>query len=232
MNKKTLVFTATYNEAENIKKFLNIALKIDNIDILIIDDNSPDGTSKIIEDYKTNFSNLNLIKRKSKEGLDTAHKLAFNFAKKNNYTYLITMDADLSHDPKIIPLFIDTLNEKPFVIGSRYVKGASNDMKFFRYCLSYVGNKVIKLVLNIESDEFTSSFRGFALNKLKNLDINDVKAKGYSFFMGTIYLVNKLGYKIYQIPLQFKDRTEGVSKIPKIETLRTLKNLFLLKLFK
>ena len=103
-------------------------------------------------------------------------------------------------------------------------------MKPFRYCLSYVGNKVIKLVLNIDSNEFTSSFRGFTLNKLKNLDLNDVKTEGYSFFMGTIYLINKLGYKIHQIPLQFKDRKEGVSKIPKIEIFRTLKNLFLLKI--
>ena len=106
----------------------------------------------------------------------------------------------------MIPQFIDALNDKPFIIGSRYMKGATNDMKLFRYTLSYVGNKVIKFVLNIDSDEFTSSFRGFALNKL--------------------------GYKINQIPLQFKDREEGVSKIPKIEIFRTLKNLLLLKINK
>ena len=229
---KNLVFTATYNEVDNISNFLDIVLKIPNIDILIFDDNSPDKTGDIIKHYQKNYQNLFLVSRKGKEGLDSAHKIGFNFAKEKKYEKLITIDADLSHDPKIIPLFIDALNEKPFVIGSRYMKGASNDMKLFRYCLSYVGNKVIKLVLNIESDEFTSSFRGFALNKLKNLDINDVKIKGYSFFMGTIYLVNKLGYKIYQIPLQFKDRTEGVSKIPKIEIFRTLRNLFLLKINK
>ena len=112
------------------------------------------------------------------------------------------------------------------------MKGATNDMKFFRYTLSYVGNKVIKFVLNIDSDEFTSSFRGFALNKLNNFDINNVKTKGYSFFMATIHLINKLGYKINQIPLQFKDREEGVSKIPKIEIFGTLKNLLLLKINK
>ena len=112
------------------------------------------------------------------------------------------------------------------------MRGATNDMKLFRYLLSYVGNKVIKFVLNIDSDEFTSSFRGFALNKLKNFDINKVKTKGYSFFMATVNLINKLGYKINQIPLQFKDRKEGVSKIPKIEIFRTLKNLFLIKINK
>ena len=164
------------------------------------------------------------------EGLDSAHKFGFDFAREKKYEKLITMDADLSHDPKVIPLFLESLNKNPFVIGSRYMKGGSNDMKPFRYCLSYVGNKVIKLVLNIDSNEFTSSFRGFTLNKLKNLDLNDVKTEGYSFFMGTIYLIDKLGYKIHQIPTHFKDRKEGVSKIPKIEIFRTLKNLFLLKI--
>ena len=98
--------------------------------------------------------------------------------------------------------------------------------------MSTVGNKIIKFVLNIDSDEFTSSFRGFALNKLKNFDMNEVKFKGYSFFMGTVYLINKLGYKIHRIPIVFRERNEGVSKIPKIEILRTLKNLFLIKINK
>ena len=229
---KNLVFTATYNEFDNISAFLDIVLKIPNIDILIVDDNSPDKTGDIIKQYQKNNENLFLVSRNGKEGLDSAHKIGFSFAKEKNYENLITIDADLSHDPKMIPQFLDALNDKPFVIGSRYMKGATNDMKLFRYSLSYVGNKVIKFVLNINSDEFTSSFRGFALSKLKNFDINDVKTKGYSFFMATIYLINKLGFKINQIPLQFKDRKEGVSKIPKIEIFRTLKNLFLIKLNK
>ena len=229
---KNLVFTATYNEVNNISTFLDIVLEIPNIDVLIVDDNSPDKTANIITQYQKNHKNLYLVSRNGKEGLDSAHKIGFNFAKEKNYENLITMDADLSHDPKMIPQFLEALNDKPFIIGSRYMKGATNDMKFFRYTLSYVGNKVIKFVLNIDSDEFTSSFRGFALNKLKKFDINDVKTKGYSFFMATIHLISKLGYKINQIPLQFKDREEGVSKIPKIEIFRTLKNLLLLKINK
>jgi len=229
---KNLVFTATYNEVDNISNFLDIVLKISNIDILIVDDNSPDKTGDVIKQYQKDNKNLFLISRKGKEGLDSAHKIGFNFAKEKNYENLITIDADLSHDPKMIPQFLEALNDKPFIIGSRYMKGATNNMKFFRYTLSYVGNKVIKFVLNIDSDEFTSSFRGFALNKLNNFDINNVKTKGYSFFMATIHLINKLGYKINQIPLQFKDREEGVSKIPKIEIFRTLKNLLLLKINK
>jgi dolichol-phosphate mannosyltransferase len=231
MKNKSIVFTATYNESENIQNFLDIALKIHNIDILIVDDNSPDGTAKIVEDYKKKFDNLHLVVRKGKEGLDTAHKLAFKFALENDYQNLITMDADLSHDPSKIPMFLEELNSTSFVIGSRYIKGGRNETKFSRYLLSIVGNKIIKILLGINCEEFTTSYRGFNLKKLSNFDINNVNSKGYSFFMETVYLIHKKGHSIKQVPIIFADRTKGVSKIPKIETLRTLKNLFLLKFF-
>ena len=133
---KNLVFTATYNEVDNISTFLEIVLKIPNIDVLIVDDNSPDKTSDVIKKFQNNNKNLFLVKRKSKEGLDSAHKIGFNFAKEKNYENLITIDADLSHDPKMIPQFLKALDDKPFVIGSRYMTGATNDMKLFRYTLS------------------------------------------------------------------------------------------------
>ncbi len=231
MNNKTLIFTATYNESENIKNFLGIVLSLKNTDILIIDDNSPDGTSKIIENFKKENVNLSLLVRKEKEGLDTAHKKAFNYAKEKGYKYLITMDADLSHDPSKVPMFIEELNFSPFVIGSRYIQGGRNETKLSRYLLSIIGNKIIKLVLGINCEEFTTSYRGFDLSKLTNFDINKVKSRGYSFFMETIYQIDKAGYTIKQVPIIFADRKKGVSKIPKIETLRTLKNLFLLKFF-
>ena len=226
--KKVLIFTATYNEAENIKNFLNIVLKFEDLDILIVDDNSPDKTYNIIEQYQQNFNNLILIKRDRKLGLDTAHKLGFNFAKENNYEKIITLDADLSHDPIKIKDFIYELDFNPFVIGSRYIQGGKNKMKLSRLVLSYFGNKLIKYVLRIKCDEFTTSFRGFNLKKLKNFDINKVQSKGYSFFMETIYWINKSGYQIKQIPIIFVDRDKGKSKISKIESFRTLKNLFLL----
>lgn len=232
MKSKSLIFTATYNESENIDNYLNILTKIKEIDILIIDDNSPDGTSKKIEDYQKKFGNINLITRKKKEGLDTAHKIAFNYAIDHKYQNLITMDADLSHDPNIVPNFIQELEDHPFVIGSRYIKGGRNETKLTRFLLSIIGNKIIKLVLNINCEEFTTSYRAFNLKKLKNFNINKVKSRGYSFFMETIFLVNKSGYPIKQIPIIFADRNKGVSKIPKIETLRTLKNLFLIKMNK
>tara|TARA_A100001035_G_C27775746_1_gene498908 strand:+ start:358 stop:1056 length:699 start_codon:yes stop_codon:yes gene_type:complete len=230
MKNKTLVFTATYNEAENIEKYLNATLAVKDIDILIIDDNSPDNTFQIIENYQKKFENLIFIKRQGKLGLDTAHKEGFNYAKEKNYQNLITMDADLSHDPKEIYSFVKKLENNPFVIGSRYISEGKNEMKFSRYLLSFLGNKLIKFIFNIKCNEYTTSFRGFNFKLLKNFDINNVKSKGYSFFMETVYQVNKSGNTIEEIPIIFRDRKKGVSKIPKIETLRTLKNLFFLKI--
>ena len=232
MKKKTLIFTATYNESGNIEKYLSAILKNKNIDLLIIDDSSPDGTFSLIKRYKKKYKNLFLIIRKKKLGLDTAHKLAFKIAKKKNYDNLITMDADLSHDPNKIKYFISALKKHPFVIGSRYIDGGQNRMKFGRFILSYLGNKFIKFVLNINCNEYTTSYRGFNLLELKNFDIKIVNSKGYSFFMETIFWINKYGYQIKELPIIFYDRDKGKSKISKIESFRTLKNLLLLKLKK
>ena len=230
MKNKILIFTATYNESENIQKFLLETNKLNNIcDLLIIDDNSPDSTWKIIQDYQKIHKNIKLVIREKKEGLDTAHKFAYEYAITNNYDFLITLDADLSHEPKIIPHFIDELNTNTFVIGSRYMAGGKCDMKGLRFLLSYFGNKFIKFVFNIDCNEFTTSFRGFNLKKLKNFNLKNVSSKGYSFFMETIYQIDKEGILIKQIPIYFKDREKGKSKIPRAEMLRTLLNIFKLK---
>ena len=226
---KTLIFTATYNEKENIKKLIYDINKLNkNIDILVIDDNSPDKTWEILQQLEKNLPNLKVIIRNCKSGLDTAHKLAYEYAKNNEYVNFISMDADLSHDPLEIPKIMDYLDKFPFVIGSRYSLGGKCEMNGFRLLLSMVGNKVFKYFLKINCNEFTSSYRGFNHVKLKNFDFNLINSKGYSFFMETIYRINKLNYEIKEIPIIFKNRAQGKSKIPKIEIFRTLKNLLIL----
>ena len=229
LKKKILIFAATYNEKDNIE---NLIRSINNndlkVDIFIIDDLSPDKTYVKIQDLQKEYSNIFLKIRNGKSGLDTAHKEAYEYALSNNYDYLITMDADLSHDPNEINNFINYLNDFPFVIGSRYVKGGKCLMSGTRLLMSQFGNKLIKNVLQINSNEFTTSYRGFNLIKLKNFHLNKVSNKGYSFFMGTLFEIDKLGYKIKEIPIIFKDRQKGLSKIPKIEILRTIKNLLVL----
>ena len=226
---KILVFTATYNEKENIEKLVyEIFRSNKNLDIYVIDDNSPDGTATILKKISKNNDNFYYKIRENKLGLNTAHILAYDYAKENNYDKLITLDADFSHDPVEIPKIIDLLNKYDFVIGSRYSEGGKNIQPFFRYLISYFGNKLIRTILRIKMKEFTTSYRGFNLNKLKNFDLKIVKGKGYSFFMETVVRINRLGFSCAEFPIKFKDRKYGKSKIPKIEIFRTLKNLIYL----
>ena len=126
IDKKILVFTATYNESENISELISLIMEQNfKPDLLIIDDNSPDGTYNKVQQMQKKFKNLFLIKRNGKLGLDTAHKEGYDFAKKNNYDYFITMDADFSHDPSELPNFVKNLNYFPIVLGSRYVTGGN-----------------------------------------------------------------------------------------------------------
>lgn len=227
---KTLIFTATYNESKNIAQLIEKIINLNlNVDILIVDDNSPDKTYEIVEKLKKKFNNIFLERRSSKLGLNTAHIFGYEFALKYQYKNLITMDADLSHNPDEIPNIIKLLDNNAFVIGSRYMKGGKNDMKKLRLLLSIIGNKFIKIILNSKGTEFTSSFRGFNLVKLKNFSFTQVESRGYSFFMETVIRINRLGFKSIEFPIHFKNREHGVSKIPKIEILRTLFNV--LKLF-
>ena len=231
--KKILVFTATFNELDNIKELVSsIKKQPSDPDVLIIDDNSPDGTSEEIKKLQNSFKNLFLIKRSGKLGLDSAHKEAYEFALKNNYDLLITMDADLSHDPNELDNFIRNLDEFQFVLGSRYISGGKCLMKGRRLIFSKYGNLIIKFVFQVDCSEFTTSYRGFNLKKLNNFHLNLIKTKGYSFFMGTVHEIFKQKFKVKEIPIIFKDRKKGHSKIPRIEMLRTLINIFVLKFFK
>ena len=230
---KTLIFTATYNESENIEKLVEtIFIKNEEVDLLVIDDNSPDKTFEILEKISKKNENLIVVKREKKLGLNTAHIMAYEYALKNNYDKLITLDADLSHDPNEITKIIDFLDKYDFVVGSRYTEGGKNVQPFFRYLISYLGNRLIKLILKINLNKYTTTSNRFNIKKLNNFNLNQIKGKGYSFFMETVIVLNRLGYKCFEFPIQFKDRVYGKSKIPKIEIFRTFKNLILLFLKK
>lgn len=224
-----LVFTATYNEKENINNLINEIFNISKeVDILVIDDNSPDETWKILKEISEKNQKFFFIKRDKKLGLNTAHQMAYDYAISHNYKKLITMDADFSHDPKEIPKIIDLLKKHHFVIGSRYSKGGKNSQPIMRYLLSFIGNKLIKYTLNININEFTTSYRGFNLEKLSQFNLKEIKGQGYSFFMETVVALYRLGFDCKEFPIVFKDRKFGKSKIPKIEIIRTFKNLIYL----
>jgi len=138
------------------------------------------------------------------------------------------MDADLSHNPIKINQMIKILKDSEFVIGSRYMVGGKCEMGIVRFLISFFGNKFIKITLNINCSEFTTSYRGFNLKKLKKFNLNKIHSRGYSFFMETIVYLERSKFVIKEIPIHFKNRIHGKSKIPKIEIFRTLKNVLLL----
>jgi len=234
MSKKILVATATYNEIRNISKLINSIRNLNlDLHILVIDDNSPDKTYIKLGYFKQKFKKrFNFILRKKKMGLDTAHKKIYKYAQKNQFDYLITIDADLSHNPHTILKIVKYLKYYDFVIGSRYIKNGENRMKSSRLFLSKYGNFFIGKIMNSKIKEHTTSYRGFNLHNLskKKFNITLIKSKGYSFFMETIYHLRKNKCSIKEVPIIFKDRENGVSKIPKFELFRTLFNLFNLKI--
>ena len=166
--------------------------------------------------------NIKYLNRRTNNDYGNAVRLGI---KKSKGKFILFMDADFSHDPNELDSFVKNLSSNSFVLGSRYVYGGKCFMKGSRLIISYFGNKFIKLVSGIKSNEFTTSYRGFNLDKLENFHMNNVNYKGYSFFMGTIFELNKINVTIKEIPIVFKDRSKGVSKIPRFEILRTLKNL-------
>lgn len=230
MSKKVLVFTATYNESLNIKNLIDEIFKYTpQADILVIDDNSPDGTGKILDDLVAKNSKIKVIHRTGKLGLGTAHVQGMEYAVKNNYDILVTMDADFSHHPKYLPTMISLMDNHDFVIGSRYVKGGGLGYGFVRTFISKSANLLARLLLSIKLKECTTSYRGFNRDLLIKILNSKIDSTGYSFFFEMVYLVSKLTKKVTEFPIYFADRVAGESKISKQEIYRGITTL--LKLF-
>jgi len=228
---RILVVTATYNEIGNIKLLLENIWNVEpNTDILVIDDNSPDATGEYLKGYSLINSKLCVIQRTHKLGLGTAHLIGFIYAIKNNYDFLITMDADLSHDPASIPTLLNSLKSSDFVVGSRYMKGGYCDYTGYRKYLSYLANLAARICLGIKLTEFTTSYRGFRVKKLAELNLACLNNRGYSFFMESIFILFKSNFLLSEVPITFKDRYSGSSKIPPFEIFNGLKKLFALTL--
>ena len=218
--KKILICCPTYNESDNIEILCKKIFKINNnFHLLIIDDNSPDGTYKIVEKLKSKYKNLYLLKRKKKLGLGSAIREGMNYALKKKYNALITLDADLSHNPKEIPLFIKNLRSYDFIAGSRYIKGGGADYDGYRDMVSRVANKLCRFFLNMPFNEFTTSFRIYNHKCLKVLKKASLKSDGYSSQIEFFFYIYKSGLNCNEIPIKFRQRFKGNSKIPRLEVL-------------
>jgi dolichol-phosphate mannosyltransferase len=215
--KKTLVIIPTYNEAENIIKIIPEVLKNstpeNEFNILVVDDNSPDGTAKLVEDL--NNEKINILKREKKSGLGTAYVAGFHYAIKNNYDYVFEMDADFSHDPKYLKGFIDKINEGyDLVIGSRYINGISVlNWPIRRLILSYLASVYTRMVTGLKVMDTTAGFMCYRVTALKQINLDEVKSNGYSFQIEMKFKFFKKGFKITETPILFIDRLEGESKM-------------------
>lgn len=212
---RELVFTATYNEAENIRTWVHeVSSARPNSDLLIVDDSSPDGTGVIIRNLQQEYPRLTLIEREGKLGLATAHRLAVRYAILHGYQVLVTMDADSSHQPSQIGSVVDGLRGADFCIGTRY-RGGSHQASRFRRALSHGANRLAMITLRTGLSEYTTSFRAFTPRALQIIDAQEIPDGGYAYFIECVNTIALSDCRVTEVPIDFLDRAHGVSKIPK-----------------
>ena len=212
---RSLIVIPTYNELENLASLTSEIHKVvPAADILIIDDNSPDGTGKLADQLVVRNSQISVLHRPGKLGYGTAYVQGFNYAIDRGYEAVVQMDADCSHDPECLPELLRGIEEADIVIGSRYVEGGSTpDWPWQRKLISFGGNSFARLMLGIPVHDCTSGFRCYRTEALGSLDWNSIRSKGYAFQIETAYLLWKRGYHILEVPISFSDRRMGTSKI-------------------
>lgn len=215
MDKRILVIIPTYNERENIQKLIPMVMdKHASIDILVVDDNSPDGTAYEVEKWANKTSRVRLMKRPAKLGLGTAYVAGFRFALESLYDLIFEMDADFSHDPKEIPKFLEVMGRYDLVIGSRYVQGVNVvNWPMSRLLLSWSANLYTRVITGLPVKDSTSGYKCFKREVLETIDLDRVHSDGYAFQIEMNYKVWKKGYSIFEIPIVFEDRNVGVSKM-------------------
>lgn len=214
---KITVVIPTYNERENIEKLAALILPQDErINILFVDDNSPDGTGEIADRLAANSSRVKVLHRAGKLGLGSAYREGFKIAIDGDADYIIEMDADFSHDPAMLPLFIDKMAEYDLVIGSRYLNGVSVvNWPIRRLILSYCASVYTRLITGLHLSDCTGGFKCFRRQVLQSIDLASVRSDGYSFQIEMNYRCHERGFRIGEIPIIFVDRHAGTSKMSK-----------------
>ena len=214
---KTLVISPTYNERKNIKTFIDAVLNGNpSFDLLIVDDNSPDGTSDKIRELQSDYENLHLEVREKKLGLGTAYIFGFKWALNREYDRIVQMDADLSHNPKDLAMMVKNLDDNDLVIGSRYINGISVvNWPLRRLMLSYGANTYSRMITGMPIMDGTGGFKAWSSKVLEDIDLDSVRSQGYSFQIEMNFRAWIKGYKLKELPIIFSDRTIGQSKMSK-----------------
>ena len=215
---RALVIVPTYNERFNIARLIPAILAQDpSLEVLVVDDGSPDGTGEIVDGIAANNARVHIIHRASKLGLGTAYIAGFRWALERKYDLVFEMDADFSHNPERLPEFLEAIKESDVVLGSRYQNGHVNVVNWpmSRLFLSYGANIYARFVTGLPIFDTTGGFKCFRRNVLESIDLNSVKSNGYAFQIEMSYRAWKRGFQLFEIPIIFVDRTEGVSKMSK-----------------
>jgi dolichol-phosphate mannosyltransferase len=216
MAERALVVVPTYNEKENIARLIATVLPQDpRLEMLIVDDGSPDGTGIIVDDIAEREPRVHVLHREKKSGLGTAYRAGFKWALDRQYDYVFEMDADFSHDPNHLPQFLSAMTDADLVLGSRYRGGKVTVVNWpmSRLLLSYFANIYARIVTGLRLDDSTGGFKCFRRQVLEAIDLDDVRSNGYAFQIEMSFRAWKKGFRIVEIPIVFTDRTEGTSKM-------------------
>ncbi|MCY1041338.1 polyprenol monophosphomannose synthase [Corallococcus sp. bb12-1] len=218
MKNRALVCIPTYNERENIGPITLAVLAADaRVDILIVDDNSPDGTGQLADELAAKNPRVRVLHREKKEGLGRAYLAAFRWALAEGYTYILEMDADFSHDPSYLPTFLDAAEGgADLVLGSRYVAGGGTvNWGVGRKIISRGGSLYARSILGVDVRDLTGGFKCFHRRVLETLNLDEVRSTGYAFQIELTYRTLRKGFTVREVPIVFEDRRVGHSKMNK-----------------
>jgi dolichol-phosphate mannosyltransferase len=229
---KALVIIPTYNERENIGLLIEQVLKASpNIEVLVVDDNSPDGTGKLIDEMAAGNSRIHALHRPGKMGLGSAYRDGFRYALAQDYELIFEMDADFSHDPRYLVHFLEAIEDADLVIGSRYVGGINVvNWPMSRLLLSYGASIYTRIITGMPIKDPTGGYKCFRRRVLEALDLDRVDSDGYSFQIEVNFKVWRKGFRIKEIPIIFVDRHSGTSKMDRRIVLEAVWMVWWLKL--
>ena len=212
---KTLIIIPTYNELENLRPILEKIFSFaPETDVLIVDDNSPDGTGQLADEVAQENPHVHVLHRAGKLGLGTAYIAGFKYAIAHDYDAAFEMDADFSHDPRYLPDFLKAIEHADLVIGSRYVPGGDTpNWSFTRRMISGCGNVFARFMLGIPVHDCTAGYRCYRREVLESIDLDTIQSQGYAFQVELAYRVMRQGFKIVETPIIFMDRRVGKSKM-------------------
>lgn len=213
---RKLVITPTYNECDNIAKLIEAVMAVPgDFEMLVVDDNSPDGTADIVAQYADANPKVHIMRRTGKRGFGPSYVDGFRYAVSNGYDAVFTMDADFSHDPASLPDLADALETHDFAIGSRYCGGKVSVVNWpiHRLIMSICAGAYVRIITGVDVRDPTSGFRGMRAKVLETIDIDTIKSNGYSFLVEITYRVKRSGFDIIETPIVFTERREGQSKM-------------------